>query len=207
MPENKIGEIPKLKYVEEDISILNFGEKIEKIDSIIEHIERGSFVYWQAFDRVDFGYFDGKNIILNDCVVDFNLLQELRIFSTEYELHIWKQLGKFIGRVRRKHTKIANDESETALSNCLIQKVKLWGSIAEDKENFVLIKEDRGMSLSLPIPFRDEYRVGINVYLEEYRYIEEDDKGCIYFCDRRFSSIFVEEKGNLLEVICNGKLY
>lgn len=202
MPGNKIGEIPKLKYVEEDISILNFGEKIEKIDSIIEHIERGSFVYWQAFDKVDFGYFDGKNIILNDCVVDFNLLQELRIFSAEYELHIWKQLGEFIGRVRRKNTKITNDEN--SLPNCLIQKVKLWGTIGEKQENFVLIKEDRGMCLSLPIPFRDEYILGINIYLEEYRYIEEDDKGCIYFCDRRFSGIFVEEKGNLLEVICNG---
>lgn len=145
-----------------------------------------SFVYWQSAEVIDFGYFNGERIILNGYETNFSLLQEMRIFNETMELHIWKYLGMFRYRIRQE-TGVEENEN----GDCLLHKVKLWGTRAIQSREFTVLTEDRGMRLSLPIAFQDTYKNNINVFLEERRYLGEDEAGCIYFQDRRFSGLYV----------------
>ena len=196
-----IGEEPKLISVNTKETI--FSDTCTPLEITHELIKSlapaNCFVYWQSAELVDFGFFNGEKIILNAHEIHFELLQEARVFNEAFELHIWKRLGDFQYRIR--HHESATQENN--LGNCLLHKVKLWGTQAKPHGIFTIITENRGMRLSLPIQFKDEYKSGINVFLEERRYIEEDELGCIYFIDRRFSGFYVAIDNKLTKVEVN----
>lgn len=196
-----IGEEPKLISVTtKKVEIYNTVKPLSINHALIKILApANSFVYWQSAELVDFGYFDGDKINLNDHEPHFDLLQEMRVFNETFELHIWKHLGESRYRIRQE-----TDEQENENGNCLLHKVKLWGTKATKNGRFTVVTEDRGMRLSFPIEFQDAYKDRINVFLEERRYIEEEDEtGCIHFSDRRFSGLYVATGGQLKKVEVN----
>ncbi len=156
------------------------------------------FVYWQSAEIVDFGYYKNGNIILNQYTPNYELLQELRIFNQSGELRVWKHSGKLRYRIRKDGI---IENKNLAEKNCLIQKVRLWGTSARQEDNFMVVTEERGSRLSFPVNMGANHEGSeISIFLEEYRYIKEDENGCIYFYDRRFSRLFVKSGSDYIEM-------
>jgi len=194
-----IGEAPKLVYVKNKILFSEENGLDEIRDEIlIDILHKPAIVYWQSAAIVDFGFFDGTKVILNRKDSNFAFLQEMRLFGDDFELHIWKFQNKY--RYRYIFEEEESDCQDEVLKNSLLQKVKLWGTKAYKQENFTVLTEGRGMSISLPIEYRDRYSKGINAFLGERRYIAEDSIGCINFYDFRFCGIYIEEHGVLKKV-------
>ena len=151
--------------------------------------EKDFLLYWQSSDFVDIARFDGKQIsFCGGYKPEWGLLQDMRIFNESYELHIWR-FSNGVYNCRE----ISGEELDSNLSssNCLDQKIRLWGSRATKCGSFTKITEERGMALSLPCQYQDSFGRGINAFLQERRYITEDDCGRILFTDRRFCWVWI----------------
>ena len=184
----------------------------ESFEKINEEVMRGlakdfktGFVYWQSADHVTFGLYESKE---NGCLLfaeyspEWKHLQELRVFNNESELRIWRDRKTYHGRVITDN----KDAPEDKYGNCLEQEVKLWGTSAEkSSDRFIILAEDRGMRLALPVRWEDRFKKdikGINAFLKERLYLKENDEtGCVYIYDRRFCGLHVaDENGELKEV-------
>jgi CRISPR-associated protein (TIGR03984 family) len=152
-------------------------------------------VYWQSSDKADFAFFDGETLTFEDHYAPrWSCLQELRLFCEREEIFLWKTPDGFAGRrMRVDEASVPAANAPTYASNVFLQKVKLWGTRAEAVGGGLLLTEDRGMRLWLPCPWESRFADGINVFLEEHRYLEEDETGCVYFADRRFVQFWVSD--------------
>jgi len=151
-------------------------------------------VYWQSADHVAFGRYENKDFTFSEYLPQWRHLQELRVFTPESELHIWKY-GKGY------HSRWIKDETSTedTSGNCFEQIVKLWGTSAEEQDDrFIKLSEDRGMVLTIPFEWDEQFKEGINAFLRERLYLSEDESGCAYISDRRFCEILLTGKNEKL---------
>jgi len=202
----KIGEEPHLLNVTGETKTIS-SEKTSVINKSVllnllkEYNFNTSQIYWQSADHVTFGLYTGENdgsLLFTDYVPEWEYLQELRVFNDESELRIWRYGKTYHGRIIADKEAI-NDESV----NCLEQNVNLWGTYAtKSSDQFIILQEERGMKLALPVKFEDRFNTGINAFLKERLYLNvDDDTGCVFISDRRFCGFYVaDDYGQLIEV-------
>lgn len=186
-----IGSSPELKFVKTEQKEFNHLERLDEAE-LAEMIpcQETALVYWQSADKVDFGLYKDEKLRFHGYEPNWKHLQEIRVFNRDWELHIWRKGTGYAGRwIRDLEEK--TECADVTENNCLDQKVKLWGSKTRQEGGFTIISEERGMSLALPcVDMPDD---GINAFLQEKRYLGEDDAGCVYFRDRRFCWIWISE--------------
>ena len=193
----RIGNSPRLLRVTWQPE--SFDIKCSSKADLLMHITccKISPIYWQSADNVTFGLYTGDDIVFAGYIPQWALLQELRVFNANSEMHIWKYGKSYFGRWIKNET-----EASDKHGNCLEQTVKLWGTRAEPVDRFVMLRENRGMKLTLPIEWESRFTDGINAFLRERLYIKEDEIGCAYIVDRRFCGILIaDERGELNEII------
>ena len=200
----KIGNEPRLLNVTRETENISFENISDISKDILLDILKGcktAPVYWQSADYVTFGLYTGGDnrsfVFADGYTQDWEHLQELRVFDNESELRVWRYGKKYY---RRRI--IDRDAMSDKSGNCLEQEVKLWGTHAEKEGQFIILQENRGMKLALPIKWEDRFGKGINVFVKERLYLKEDnDTGCVYISDRRFCSLcLANESEELIEV-------
>lgn len=118
-------------------------------------------------------FFDNKEI-------EPKYLLNLRVFSENKELYIWKNNDKFKFRMRTDETGDGTDVIET--------DIILWGTDSEPlNDNFTRIFEDRGIELILPGDFQIDKsnRKKIKVRF----YIGKNEIGLAEYVDARFVNL------------------
>ncbi len=133
--------------------------------------------------EIQFGKIENGHIVLDRLAeLTPEYLKELRVFSEQGELHIWKQQQQFKYRLRVDgEGKEVNVYEETHL---------MWGL---EKENDTTIFEpNRGMRLTLPFSVND---AKLPLKYTVRNYFEYDDNGLIRFNDARLVT-FLDFNGN-----------
>ncbi|MDR2492523.1 MAG: hypothetical protein LBD25_03560 [Coriobacteriales bacterium] len=151
------------------------------------------WVYWQSPDKADFGYVHEGAVVLRDGYeVCWSLLEQLRVFTPERELHIWKAGGKHYGRVLCSYRSEVGVSAEVAGTSALtdaevlLQASLLRGSRATKVAVGIDVTEDRGSHIWLPTVWSDDYEQGINVFIVEHVLYQPNDDGFLKLVDRRF---------------------
>ena len=190
-----IGVAPKLISTTGEPELLEVAlANKEWVLDQLKNLESAT-VYWQSADHVAFGLYKDGDIKFSNYEPQWPHLQELRVFTPESELHIWKYRKGYHGRwIKGENSK------EDASGNCFEQTVKLWGTSAEKQgDQFIKLSEDRGMALAVPVEWVEQFKDGINAFLRERLYLLEDESGCVYITDRRFCEILLTGKNEKLE--------
>jgi len=218
---NKIGELPSIAKSDYEDTVTDLTEKIKELDEMqIESFIAGlitepSIAYWESPDKVDFGLFsDGRLYLCDGYCPRWSLLEHLRVFNEAEELHIWRYSRGLAARLA-SDTISEIDEDNLESGNCLVQTSKLWGSSARPYDNGIMLFEDRGMKIWLPIPFEDHFAGGdtedgggINAFIQERHYLKDNERtGQVNFVDRRFVKVLIADKDGKLgerEVIKHG---
>ena len=162
-----------------------------------------SLVYWQSADKMDFGLFADGKLVFCEYKPQWEYFRDMRVFNKTSELHIWKSGDAFAARLIKGEED--NPGEDSRCGNCVEHDAKLWGTRADEKtDKFIVMREDRGMEIKLPCRWEERFDKnrkggGINTFLRERLYLEEDDSGCVYFHDRRFCWIYISDKEGKLE--------
>lgn len=125
--------------------------------------------------EIQIGMIDNGQIVLErqeELTRDY--LKELRVFSEQGELHIWKQQGKFKYRLRVEEEKgniTVYDETNV-----------MWGLEPNKADNRVIEEPGRGMSLQLPFSVT---KTQLPLKYTVRNYFDYDDNGLIRFNDAR----------------------
>jgi len=199
-----IGEERKLLSVSynpeyESVSLRDIG--MDTIKELLsgEDAIGDAIVYWQSADKMDFGMWKDGELLFRGYQPQWKHLRELRVFNQASELHAWRNGGEFSVRYIKGEETDAKTDGQSG--NCLVQSVKLWGTLATKEDTFIVLREDRGMEISLPCKWEDRFKDGINAFLRERLYIKEDESGCAYFHDRRFCWVSIADKNGVLHDI------
>ena len=126
----------------------------------------------------------GKEAELNP-----DYLKELRVFSENGELYIWKQQGELYYRLRidnGKKGEPVNVYPETHL---------MWGNKVDEHDPQRIYEENRGMTFHFPLPIDDQERLPLQYEVYNYYRFDYDEKtqegtGLIQFYDARLVGFF-----------------
>jgi CRISPR-associated protein (TIGR03984 family) len=203
------GELSSVLAKRDEKCLAEHNDELEKcaLNVIQKYVKEHSFVYWQSADKADFGYYSNGAIRLKgDYQPRWYLLEDLRIFNDQHELHIWASSDGLAGRFRadKESPSVLSAEQPEALdqANCFVQTSKLWGTKAKAEAEGFSISEKRGMELWIPVignqmpdPAQEAH-----VFLKEHHYLGENaEDGFIKFIDRRFVALLIADSSGSLE--------
>lgn len=146
---------------------------------------RGAWIlFWEQY-RVDFAWFDGKEILWPEGkAAESRYLIEARAFSESKEVYV-RNLGekKLAGRVLEE-AEPDNSALETEKIYVRVQEPYMWGSMTENG----CIREERGMEYHLPfVVDTGEIQFGYQA-VQYYRPDPED--GMLRLLDYRLSGVY-----------------
>lgn len=149
------------------------------VQKIGDYLKPPIYLLVYKHHEIQIGMIDNGQIVLErqeELTRDY--LKELRVFSEQGELHIWKQQGQFKYRLRV--------DGEGDQVNVYEETHLMWGL---EKDNDRTISEpNRGMRLTLPLPFNVKDAV-LPLRYTVRNYFDYDDNGLIRFNDARLVRI------------------
>lgn len=122
-------------------------------------------------------YFEKKEVML---------IQRLRIFNKDAELHVWRSKGVLKGRLRQDKDKeaVETDYEETEY---LDARQLLWGTEVEKRENDTLfLREDRGTKLTIPNFIGNDVNKNTRIFIKTRNYIGFTPSHHATYVDCRF---------------------
>jgi CRISPR-associated protein (TIGR03984 family) len=181
--------LPKIEQVKSKTIFIDRLENLEEINNYLK--DKDYLVYAITLSAISFGEFSNYHFKLVEDLTELDKIEELRIFDSERELHIWRQSDGKGGSFLKGRLRIDNpEEDESELSYYRDAEQLLFGNKPEHfKEDFTFLKEDRGFGVIVPDSLLSELKDNPRLYLCTRNYLEEWDNGQLSYCDSRFMSI------------------
>jgi len=158
----------KCKQTIETYQFTTIDEILEKIN---QHFEQAT-LFTLFKDKAVFAKYANRQIEFEENEkLEYDRIEEMRIFDPKKELYIWRQNNSLKGRLLEDHLETGTHEYEYVISEMI-----LWGTRAKtEKPGWTTLKEDRGIEYTIPYPVKrvDEkhpLRLRIHTYIE---YIDE----------------------------------
>jgi CRISPR-associated protein (TIGR03984 family) len=148
------------------------------------------FLIVHKHHEVSIGEVKEKTIHL-ECAQELTpmLLKELRMFSKNGELYIWKYEDKFNYRLRI-------DEEKEGDQYIYDEEHFMWCDKPGKDDDYTVYETNRGMRLKLPFPIKDESKLPLKYLVRNY--LTYDENGLIHFYDARLMT-FLDANGEELE--------
>lgn len=133
----------KLQCSLSEITEISIG--INNIEEyILNHFNDGAIIVTWQFNQIAWGLLkNGKIIFLDMTEWNIDLCQEFRVFDTDKEIYLVKNINEFIGRMRK--------DGEGAETKFIDSVAPMWGCSAENNGDFCKLKDvSRKLSLTIP---------------------------------------------------------
>lgn len=157
-----------------------------------------------------------KFALLDDSVFeDFAYIRDVHIFSQTGEIYLWRDEDVFNGRLRIDH-EIA--QKETAQIEVYDETHLMWGTKpgetlghAVPEGCSILVEENRGMAIEIPIPELTEQHMPLSYTIRNYYTFDDVELGAdlglglIRFDDARLVSLQDNKKNYLRRESCPGE--
>ena len=174
----------------------NEPQKIENLQEFILKMAQPltgiTYVLLYKYHEIQIGMIEDGQIVIerkNELIPEN--LKELRVFSENGELYIWKQRQELKYRLRVDNGKTGEKV------NIYSEQHFMWGNkvCSKDKDGRLIYEENRGMKFTFPFPV-DEDRLPLKYEVRNY-YKYDENTGLIQFEDARLMKL-LDKKGNLL---------
>jgi len=185
VPKNTVSKL-KVKTKAVTGSISSDSEVMHTLQNLLNENHLPYYFLIYKFNEVlicktDSKIFDEK--LVNN--LDPKLLKEVRIFSKDSELYVWRSRESFSYRFREDEV---GDESSWTYEEYHM----CWGTQLEGSKQ--LLEEFRGIKLLLPFGIEDESYLPLRYLVRNYFTFDKDN--FITFCDARLVK-FVTERGDI----------
>ena len=141
------------------------------------------YVLLYKYHTIQFGLLEQDHIEIEDIAeLTPQYVKEVRVFSENGELHIWKQHHELKYRLR------LDGEGDKKVF-IYPEEHCMWGNKVSQKDIHLIYEENRGMQFRFPFPVAEsrlplKYEVR-NYYTYDYDPITHEGTGLIRFCDAR----------------------
>lgn len=172
----------------------NEPQKIEDLQAFIlekaKHLAGITYVLLYKYHEVQIGLIQGGQIVIDrkDELTPENL-KELRVFSENGELYIWKQNRELKYRLRIDNGKEGKEV------NIYPEQHFMWGNKVCQQDDKLIYEENRGMQFKFPFPMTED-RLPLQYEVRNYyRYdkntglIQFEDARLVKFCDKNGTPI------------------
>ena len=191
MEENRKSEVNGLKLIElgskaETLKDLNK----EKLNSVIKtnFVNKSNIVVWMDY-KVLIGTCDGgRPHFHKDEQFEYKYVQRLRVFDQQKELLVWRNNGKWKGRLRM------DNFSGTGTIIVLTHQLLFGTSATPLDAQFTEISERRGTILILPFSNINVDNNRQRVFIKTHNYIKFNAAHQATYCDCRFVGFTDGEK-------------
>lgn len=129
----------------------------------------------EKFDK----YFKEKEVML---------IQRLRIFNKESELHVWRSNGELKGRLRqdKEAQEIGYEETEYLDADQLLWGTRVKKVKGKNASDYLFLSEDRGTQLTIPNFFGDKVNENSRIFIKTRNYIGFTQAHHATYVDSRF---------------------
>jgi len=117
---------------------------------------------------------EGKIVLERPEELKPEMLKELRLFSEQGELYLWKQRQTF-------HYRLRVDDAAGEKSHVYMERHLMWG-LEKDGDGRTVVEPNRGMRLTMPFQVKD---AKLPLKYDVQNYFEYDKNGLIQFYDAR----------------------
>jgi CRISPR-associated protein (TIGR03984 family) len=152
----------------------------------VEFPEKTLFVAWLD-NRVEIGlYADSRFHFYEQEEFQLCHVQRLRVFNEHKELHVWRNSGQWLARLR---TDGSGKEQDVMRAHQLLFGSKRGNGQKGEIPGFTTITEDRGTTLHLPLNnlrFDDKGNLLERVFITSHNYIQANGTGQAGYVDCRF---------------------
>lgn len=189
--ENNHGyKISHIKSIAEVIS------KVENLDFIDHYIKRKSLCIMYLSDKVFFGWYEDFSITSLNILIDLKSIKlssvlRLRIFDGNHELYIFRSRGMLRGRYREDDEISAEKDSYAVDARQYLYGTKIKNAGKDSNQflsdDFITIKESRGIELVIPNKFENLQITSENrIAVKTRNYIDFSKKFQASYTDSRF---------------------
>lgn len=142
--------LEKIMETEDPVTLMDLVTEVLR-----QRFPSGAFAYAVLDYAVAFGKYEEGELYIGigaekrPASLNWEFLQELRIFDEEKELKLVKVNGSWTGRFR-------NDAEEVLKQDCVLdQKQKLWGHIVKESgiPGWSILRSERGTVIQIPVEF------------------------------------------------------
>ena len=161
----------KTATCKEQITYYQFQTTGDIMERIEQNFEQAT-VLTLFKDTAKFGKYADRQIeYIENEKLEYDRIEEMRIFDPKKELYIWRENDHLKGRLREDNDETGTKETEYVISNLI-----LWGTRAKtEKPGWTTLKEERGIEYTVPytpkrIDEQHPLRIKIHTYIE---YIDE----------------------------------